>query len=135
MIDYALGTYDFEDSLRIPFWRQLSIGECIVLAEGEHEQEQQTASEQESFEREMLLRRLGSTPTDYPRSIGAADFAGMLDDLHSAKSMSAKVRTLQTWSNFFHGTLKSEILALAEALAEGDNEEACRLIARICNAA
>lgn len=135
MINYALGTYDFEDSLRIPFWRQLSIGECsVVLEEGEHEQEQQTASEQESFEREMLLRRLGSTPTDYPKQIGAADFAGMLEDIRSAKTTQGKIRAIETWSNFFHGTLHDEMIALAQALEADDVEEVHRLVARICAA-
>jgi DNA-binding GntR family transcriptional regulator len=37
-----------------------------------------------------------------------------------------------SWSDFFHGSLHDEIVALAEALESGDAEAARRSIARIC---
>ncbi len=134
MIDYIKGTYGFADSLSVPmFGQQPTFGECECLVDEEAQQTAETEmSKNEEFERELLLRRLGSAPTDYPRAIGAADFAGMLEDLKNASTTEAKVRTLHTWAAFFHGTLHEEMLALASALEAGDESAVRRLVARIC---
>lgn len=132
MIDYTKGTYGFEDTLKVPMFRfKPTFVECECLVD---EEELQTTemSQDEKFERELLLRRLGSTPTNCPRTIGAADFAGMLDDLRNAETTEEKVLTLHTWAEFFQGTLREEMLELASALESKDESEVRRLIARIC---
>lgn len=135
MIDYKLGYYDFEDSLRIPQFRQRpTIVECgVELADGEAEVEMLETRE-EAEEREMLLRKLGSRPTSFPKAIGAGDFAGMIEDLKDARTMQAKAEVLNTWSEFFHGSMQTAMTELAEAILNGDEANARRLIARICAA-
>jgi hypothetical protein len=133
MIDYTKGLYDFADSPNVPlFGQQPTIGQCALECIAEDSGKVIESSEQDSFEREMLLRQLGSCPTDYPKVIGASDFSGMLNDLRSARTMSDKAQVLMSWSDFFHGSLHDEIVALAEALESGDAEAARRSIARIC---
>ena len=94
MIDFAKGTYDLEDSMWVPQFRQKpTIVELEVeLAEEDEVMPVQTQAEAE--EREMLLRKLGSRPTAFPKAIGAGDFAGMLDDLKDARTMQAKAEVL-----------------------------------------
>lgn len=132
MIDYILGEYSFEDSLKVPHFRQQpTIVELDVeLAEEDEGKLEQFNSDEE--ERETLLRRLGSRPTAFPKAIGAGDFAGMLDDLREARTMQAKAEVLNVWSEFFHGSMGDAMSELAEAILNGDETTARSLIARIC---
>jgi len=132
MIDFVTGTYALEDSLRVPmFGQKPTIVELKVEPADECEVEN-TETQEDAEEREMLLRKLGSRPTAFPKAIGAGDFAGMIDDLKSARTMQAKAEVLSVWSEFFHGTMKDAMNELAEAILTGDEETARSLIARIC---
>lgn len=132
MIDFIKGTYDLEDSMQVPrFWQQPTIVELgVELTEEDEAMPVQTQADAE--EREMLLRKLGSRPTAFPKAIGAGDFAGMLDDLKDARTMQAKAEVLTMWSAFFHGTMGDALNELAEAILNGDETTARSLIARIC---
>lgn len=134
MIDYVLGTYAIEDSLNVPHFRQRpTIVELKFEAEQLNDVEvEQTETQEEAEEREMLLRKLGSRPTSCPKAIGASDFAGMLQDLHAANTPKAKAEVLTIWSDFFYDEMKDILVELAEATLKGDVNTARSLIARIC---
>ena len=123
MINYNLGIYDFQDSLAVPrFGKHMSIVELKVEAIDEDEAEKAKTREEE-IQREMYLRKLGTRPTSSPQAINSDDFALMLFELKTAPTMAAKAETLRKYGVFAE---------VAEAIERGDEQEARRLIARIC---
>ena len=132
MIDYGALVYSFEDSDKVPMFGHVpTIGE-LKVEPAYSEEIEDSISEEEAMEREMLLRKLGSRPTAYPRAIGAGDFAGMLEDLKSARTMQAKAEALGMWSSFFSGSMRDAMEKLAEAILEGNELSVRKLVARIC---
>ena len=128
MIDFYQGTYDFEDSLYAPNF----ILDPITI-EYERELDSDEGRLNDNNELDMtLVAQLGSRPSSFPRAFGAADFAGMLEDLASANSMAEKAEMLSYWSQCFHGTMAEQLSSLAEELKNSYEDAARKLIAKIC---
>lgn len=126
MIDFYQGTYDFEDSLYAPNF----VLDPITI---EFERELDDDDRIDDNELDMtLVAQLGSRPTNFPRAFGAADFAGMLEDLASTNSMIEKAEMLSFWSQCFHGTMAEQLSSLAEELRNSNEDAARKLIAKIC---
>ncbi|MDO4730438.1 MAG: hypothetical protein Q4A96_04575 [Candidatus Saccharibacteria bacterium] len=127
MIDFYQGTYDFEDSLYAPHF---ILDPITIEFEREPDGDDDRINDNELDM--TLVAQLGSRPTNFPRAFGAADFAGMLEDLASADSMIEKAEMLSFWSQCFHGTMAEQLANLAEAIKTSDEATARKLIAKIC---
>ena len=133
MIDYINGAYDFEDSINVP--RFLSKPTIVDTEQAANKAKNSTVSDEDEFDEidyEMAMQLLGSRPSEYPKCIGAGDFAGMLADVRDNRTLEGKAEVLRLWAEFYHGTLGDFMRELADAILEGDNDEVRRLIAKIC---
>ena len=127
MIDFYQGTYDFEDSLYAP---NFVLEPITIEFERELDGDDDRINDNELDM--TLVSQLGSRPSSFPRAFGAADFAGMLEDLASTNSMIEKAEMLSFWSQCFHGTMAEQLSSLAEELKNSNEDAARKLIAKIC---